>query len=202
MAANLFEEIQRQLTPKTVSQLGEKTGGNPSQMSQILSAALPLLLGALANNAARPGGAAALSQAIERDGHGKQDADQVLEQQLAAPSRESDKMVDHMLGSRRQPIEQALAAKTGMSPGTISQILQTLGPLVLSAVGKQKQEQKMDPGALAGYLNQQKQSAKNQSGDLGGFLFDMLDANDDGSVVDDVMRMAGQFFGNKPQRPS
>ena len=49
---------------------------------------------------------------------------------------------------------------------------------------------------LAGYLGQQKSAAKNQSGDMSSYLFDLVDANDDGSVVDDVMRMAKGFMAS------
>jgi hypothetical protein len=136
-----------------------------------------------------------LSKAIDRDGHGSEDLEDTLARQLSGAARPTDnRMVDHMLGQRRGSIEQALAAKTGASPDSISQILQTLGPLVLGALGKQKQGQGLNPGDLAGYLGQQKTAAKNQSGDLGATLFDLLDANDDGSVIDDVLRMAGQFM--------
>ena len=197
MAANLFDELLGKLTPAAVSQIGNKAGTSQSQTQQAISAALPMLLAALANNANKPGGAEALSQAIDRDGHGSDDLETTLERQLtggAAPT--NDRIVDHMLGQRRGSIEQALAAKTGAPQDSITQILQTLGPLVLAAVGKQKQGQGWNPADLAGYLGQQKTSAKNKSGDMGSYLFDLLDANDDGSVVDDVMRLAGQFMGS------
>jgi hypothetical protein len=155
-----------------------------------------MLVAALSNNAAKPGGAEALSRAIDKDGHGNDDLETMLERQIAggaAPG--NNRMVDHMLGQRRGSVEQALAAKTGASQDSIAQILQTLGPLVLGAVGKQKQGQGLNPSDLAGYLGQQKSAAKAKTGDTGSMLFDLLDANDDGSIVDDVMRLAGQFMG-------
>jgi hypothetical protein len=196
MSANLLDQILGKLSPQAVSQIGQKAGTSPAQTSDAISAALPMLLAALSNNANKPGGAEALSKAIDRDGHGKDDLESMLERQLTggqAPG--SNRMVDHMLGQRRAPVEQALAAKTGASQDSIAQILQTLGPLVLGAVGKEKQGKGLNPTDLAGYLGQQKTAAKAQSGDMGGMLFDMLDANDDGSIVDDVMRLAGQFMG-------
>jgi len=197
MSANLFDELLGKLSPSAVSQIGNQAGTSPAQTSNAISAALPLLLGAIANNAARPGGAEALSQAIDRDGHGNEDVETTLERQLTGGSAPgSDRMVDHMLGQRRGSIEQALAAKTGASQDNITQILQTLGPLVLGAIGKQKQGQGFNPADLAGYLGQQKSAAKYKSGDMGSYLFDLLDANDDGSVVDDVMRLANQFMGS------
>jgi hypothetical protein len=196
MSANLLDQILGKLSPQAVSQIGNKAGTSPAQTSDAISAALPLLLAALSNNASKPGGAEALSKAIDRDGHGNDDLESMLERQLtggAAPG--SNRMVDHMLGQRRGQVEQALAAKTGASQDSIAQILQTLGPLVLGAVGKEKQGKGFKPEDLAGYLGQQKSAAKVQSGDMGSMLFDILDANDDGSIVDDVMRLAGQFMG-------
>ena len=197
MSANLFDEILGKLSPQAVSQISSKAGTSQSQTSDAISAALPMLLAALANNSAKPGGAEALSQAIDRDGHGREDLETTLERQLTGGPKQTDsRMVDHMLGQRRGSIEQALAAKTGASQDSIAQILQTLGPVVLGAIGKQKQGQGFNPADLAGYLGQQKSAAKNKSGDMSSYLFDLLDANDDGSVVDDVMRLAGQFMGS------
>jgi hypothetical protein len=196
MSANLLEEVLGKLSPQAVSQIGAKAGTSPGQTSSAISAALPMLLGALANNSNKPGGAEALSRAIDEGGHGREDWESMIERQLTAGSEPTNRrMVDHMLGERRGSIEQALASKTGASQGGIAQILQTLGPLVMGAVGKEKQAQGLKSGDLAGFLTQQKAVAKSQSGDLGSSLFDMLDANDDGSIVDDVMRMAGQFVG-------
>jgi hypothetical protein len=196
MSANLLDQILGQLSPQAVSKIGQKAGTSPAQTSDAISAAIPMLVAALSNNAAKPGGAEALSRAIDKDGHGSEDWESMLERQIVggvAPA--NSRMVDHMLGQRRGQVEQALAAKTGTSQDSIAQILQTLGPLVLGAIGKEKQGQGLNPSDLAGYLGQQKSAAKAKSGDMGSMLFDLLDANDDGSIVDDVMRLAGQFIG-------
>ncbi len=196
MSANLLDQILGQLSPQAVSKIGQKAGTNPVQTSDAISAAIPMLVAALSNNATKPGGAEALSKAIDKDGHGSEDWESMLERQLTggqAPG--NNRMVDHMLGQRRGSIEQALASKTGTSQDSIAQILQTLGPLVLGAIGKEKQGKGLNPSDLAGYLGQQKSAAKAKSGDVGSMLFDLLDANDDGSIVDDVMRLAGQYMG-------
>lgn len=200
MSANLLDEILGKLSPDAVSQISNKAGISPSQTSQVISAALPMLVAALANNANKPGGAEALGQAIDRDGHGEEDFEATLGRQLTGGSPANDRMVDHMLGQRRGSIEQALAAKTGAGQDSIAQILKTLGPLVLGAIGKQKQGQGLNPADLAGYLGQQKQSAKQQAASTGNVLLDMLDANDDGSVVDDVMRMAQSYLGTAAKK--
>jgi hypothetical protein len=201
MSADLLDEIRAQLPPDTVARLSERTGSSPEQTSAAISAALPMLLGALANSSARPGGAESISRAIERDGHGTEDLAATLERELqVGPAPANQRMVNHMLGQRRAPVEQALAAKTGMPAGGVAQILEVLGPLVMGAVGQQQRGKGLNPADLTDYLGQQKSSAKSKSGDLGSMLFDMLDANDDGSIVDDVMRLAGQFMGSGPKK--
>jgi hypothetical protein len=196
MSTDLLDEIQAQLPPDTAARLSQRTGSSPEQASAAISAALPMLLGALANNSARPGGAESISQAIERDGHGTEDLAAMLERELqVGPAPANQRMVNHMLGQRRAPVEQALAAKTGMPTSGVAQILEVLGPLVMGAVGKQQRGKGLNPADLTDFLGQQKSSAKSKSGDLGSMLFDLLDANDDGSIMDDVMRLAGQFMG-------
>lgn len=207
MSSSVLDQILAKLSPSTVTELSQKTGTPPGQINQAIQAALPMLLAALANNASRPAGAQALSQALDRDGHGDEDLETMFQRQITgAAAPQNTRMVDHMLGQRRGSIEQALAAKTGVEQPRIGQILEMLGPLVLGAVGKQKQSQGLDSGGLSDFLGKQKTAARQQSGDLTGSLFDLLDANDDGSVVDDVMRLAGQLLGNQkkpgpPQAP-
>ena len=198
MSPNLFDELLSKLTPAKVSQIGSQAGASPQQASETVAAAVPMLVGALANNAARPGGAEALSQAIDQGGHGNEDLETMLERLITgAASTTGNKMLNHILGERRAPIEQTLAAKTGASPESVDQILKTLGPLVMGAVGKAKQSQSLAPADLARFLGQQKAAGKGKSGDLGSQLFDLLDANDDGNVADDLMRLARQVVGKR-----
>lgn len=68
--STLYEQIQQQLKPETISQIADQIGASPAQTQAAVSAAVPMLLGGLARNSATPQGAAGLLGALERDHDG------------------------------------------------------------------------------------------------------------------------------------
>jgi hypothetical protein len=66
-------------------------------------------------------------------------------------------------------------------------------PLVLGQLGAQKKEQGLDASGLLSMLQGEKESASKNSM-LMGLATQFLDKDNDGSVVDDLMGMAGKFF--------
>ena len=78
-------------------------------------------------------------------------------------------------------------------------MLQMLAPIVLGALGQQKKENNLDAGglnALTSMLSGTLGGNEKASGIMG-LVTNMLDANKDGNVVDDIMGMVGNFFGGK-----
>jgi hypothetical protein len=69
-----------------------------------------------------------------------------------------------------------------------------LAPVVLGALGRAKRQGAMGAGDLASMLGQERERVAAAPGGLGG-LMGLLDADHDGSVVDDVARLAGKLFG-------
>src|SRR4051794_24444622 len=62
---SLVDILGSQLGTEGVEMLGQKLGLDPAATQQAVAAAIPMLTGALAHNAAQPGGAAALNQALD-----------------------------------------------------------------------------------------------------------------------------------------
>ena len=60
MNAPLTSDLLRELQGPQMAQIGQQLGLSPSQASGAISAALPLLLGAMGRNARQPGGAQSL----------------------------------------------------------------------------------------------------------------------------------------------
>ena len=67
MNAPLTTDLLRALQGPQMEQIGQQLGLSPQQAGGAVSAALPLLLGALGRNAQQPGGAQSLYSALERD---------------------------------------------------------------------------------------------------------------------------------------
>jgi len=77
---------------------------------------------------------------------------------------------------------------------TAGGLLETLGQIVMVAVGKQQQENRLNPSDLSNSLHNQQQEAQANAPDAISMLGSMLDQNKDGSTMDDLQRMAANFF--------
>jgi hypothetical protein len=74
---NLTDELYSQLQGAPLQRISQQLGVEPQQADNAVSAALPLLLGALGRNASQPDGAQSLFGALNRD-HGGMDLGSVL----------------------------------------------------------------------------------------------------------------------------
>ena len=64
---SVLDLVMEQLDPSTLQRMAGQLGATPQQTQTAISAALPVLLGAMQRNAAQPEGAAALHRAVTRD---------------------------------------------------------------------------------------------------------------------------------------
>ena len=189
----LTEMITRQLAGNAISMISSKIGADTGTTSKAVAIALPLLIAALARNSSTPTGAEALNQAVARDHDGT-----ILDNLNAflgnSESANGAGIIGHVLGDQRSSAENGLAQSTGLDPGAAGLLLETVAPLVMGALAKTQQAQGLDANGLSNYLGNQQQQAVASSPDVMGILGNLLDSNKDGSVMDDVGRLAGKFF--------
>ena len=86
-----------------------------------------------------------------------------------------------------QPLRAAAMTTASTRPEMVA-------PVVMGAIGRQQQENGLDPQGLSQYLGEQQQQVQAADPGLMGTLNSMLDSNRDGSVADDLSRIAGNFF--------
>ena len=189
----LTEMLTQQLSAGAISQLSSKIGADEGTTGKAVGMAVPLLISALARNSSTPEGAEALSQAVARD-HDGSILDDVKGFFGAGGSANGAGILSHVLGDQRTTAEQGLAQSSGLDPGAAGQLLETVAPLVMGALGKTQQQQGLDASGLSAFLGDQHQQAQASAPGLMGMLSGFLDSNKDGSVVDDVTRLAGKFF--------
>ncbi|HYV07081.1 MAG TPA: DUF937 domain-containing protein [Blastocatellia bacterium] len=191
---NLLTQIlMQQLAGGAISQISNKIGADESTTAKAIALAVPLLTAALARNSSTPTGAAALNQAIAKD-HDGSILDNLMGYLSNSESGNGAGILGHVLGGQRSDVENGLAQSTGLDPGSAGQLLEMVAPLVMGALGKTYQEQGLDAASLPGFLGDQQQQAQAAAPDMMGMLGNLLDSNKDGSVMDDVTRLAGRFF--------
>lgn len=76
-------------------------------------------------------------------------------------------------------------------------MLQMLAPLLMGTLGKQKREQNLDANGLDSFTSTLASNflgGNTNTSNMMNLVTNMLDTNNDGSIVDDVLKMAGKFF--------
>ncbi len=192
----LTQQLLQQLTGGAASQIGQKLGADEQTTNSAMAAAIPLLVSALAKNASEPSGAEALYQAVAKDHDGS--ILNNMEGFLSNPEAANGAgILNHVLGSQQPAVTKGLTKNTGLSSEQISLLLQIAAPLVMGMLGKQQKQEGLDANDLSGLLGSEKQQAEEANPDLMSTLNTLLDLNQDGSALDDILGLAGKLFGGK-----
>jgi hypothetical protein len=192
----LLDQLTQSLGPSALQAISQKLGTDPSTASTAVSAALPALIGALARNASTPSGASALDTALAT-GH---DGSVLTDVQGAVNNFESGPgagILSHVLGNSQSAMASTLGQVAGLDAPKAGALLTMLAPIVMGALGQAKRSNGLDAGSLASMLGQEHQTLSASAPSGLGSLLQMLDANHDGSVADDVMGMASKFLGRQ-----
>lgn len=195
--ASMADSLVQQLTSSgALAQVSNQLGVDEATSSKAISTAVPLLMTALARNASQPDGASSLLNAITNDHDGSSVDD--IAGYLANPNTEDgDGILRHTLGDQRNAVETNLSASTGLDPATLGKLLSMAAPLILSMLAKQQKQGAMDSDGLSDMLKQEQKANAGANPDLMGMLTGALDMNDDGSVLDDLGKLAGGLFKRK-----
>ena len=159
-----------QLGSGGLSAIAGQLGIGQDKAQGAVQTGLSVLTGALARNAAKPSGAASLDQALAKD-HDGSIFDKVGDFLGNAAAGPGAAILGHVLGKKQDSVTAAVGQQTGLSPQQSSNLLVTLAPLVMGALGKMKAQQGLDASGVAGALaTESQQIEQSASGGLGGLL--------------------------------
>jgi len=206
MNTPLTNDLLGQLQGQPLADISSQLGLSPSQTEGAVSAALPLLMGALGRNASQPQGAEALFGALQRD-HSGLDIGSVLGSVLGGGGQ-GGSILGHVLGGRQDTAAQGLGAATGLGQNQASSLLQMLAPLVMAYLAKRMFAGNgggtglaASPQQLGDVLGQERQSIAQQGGIGGSLMGAVLDRDGDGDTdLSDLIGLAGSFLGGGPRR--
>ena len=188
---DIFKLLNEQMNDRqTLDKLGGSVGAAPDQVQQLAQIGLPALLQALGRNAATSEGAASLASALDQ--HQDDDVDD-LDGFLNNVDREDGaKMLQHIFGGNNVRVENKLAQKTGMEMNQVSGLMAQLAPLLLGALAQQKKQQNVDQSGITDMLGGLLQQSAGSKNNFMNMAMDLLDADNDGSIMDDL---GGMFKG-------
>lgn len=171
---NLLEMVLGQQNSGAIGQIAKSLNLDSGDAVKALGSILPALQGGMKNNVAQ-GGLESLLGAL-----GKNKSQQYIDQPELLGQQQSidngNSILGHILGSKdvsRQVAQQA-SQQTGIDSSILKKMLPMAASVLMGSLGKQNQQQPM---------------AKNPS-----MLESLLDSDGDGSMVDDLMGMAGKLF--------
>lgn len=200
--ASILDLLQSDLGQTLINGAAQKTGQPADKTANVLSQAMPLILGAMQRNASTPEGASALNNALGDQRHSGGVLDMLgglfgdgagspeqLEQDGAG-------ILGHVLGAKQPQVETALSQSSGMDMGAVSEILKMAAPILMGVLGKEKQAGNVDQNGIGNLLSSVLGQSSNSNGEQS-FIEQILDADGDGSIIDDV---AGMVMGGDKKK--
>jgi hypothetical protein len=190
--AGILDLLNGPMGQTLIQGASKQFGLGESSTQKAMSAAMPLILGAMKNNASTPDGASGLLGALMGGKHDGGIMDQ-LGDILGGDSVNEDVLQDgegilgHVFGGKQEHVAAAVSKSSGIDLGSAMNILKIAGPFLMGAIGKQARTQNVSDqngigdllGGLLGEGHQEQQSLVNR----------LLDADGDGSIIDDVAGM-------------
>ena len=192
--SQILDLLNSDLGKTIISGVAGSTGTEQNKTSSVLTMALPVLMKAMERNSQSKEGAEGLMGALngKHDGSILDNLGDLFKGGVDDEVKtDGSKILGHILGSKQQGVEQVIGQKAGIDSSSVGNILKVAAPILMGILGKQSREKQVssqnDLGGLLGGLLGGSSNQKEQS-----FLEQILDADGDGSVIDDV---AGMVLG-------
>ena len=189
---DLLQFINQQLNDqKTLEMLGKSVKAKPSQVEQLAKLGIPTIMQALNQNAKSPTKADSLAKALDQ--HQNDNVDDIESFLKNLDGEYDKKIIKHILSEKNDKVQTTLAKQTGLKANQVTGILSQLAPLLMGALAQEKKQQQVDVSGLAG-LMQGLTSKTSSNNSLMDMVTNMLDADNDGSIVDDVGNILKGFM--------
>ena len=183
-----------------ISGAGKQLGMGENKAGSAIQAALPLILGAMKNSASTTSGADSLLSALGNNKHSGGILDN-LGSILGGGGIDDDVMQDgagilgHVFNGKEENVANAVSKSSGIDLGQAMGILKVAAPLLMGFLGKEKRAQNVsDQNGLGNLLGGMLGGGEKESQSL---VNRLLDADGDGSIIDDVAGMLMSSGGKK-----
>ena len=191
-----LEALLGLLQGQDLGQLAEQVGGNEGQVKNGVMAALPAMLTALSKNTGTEKGAQELNNVLEKKHDGS-----ILDNlsgYLSNPDlKDGAGILNHLFGNQTSNVANAVSQSSGLDTNGSMKMLQMLAPILMGMLGQQKKQNNLDAKGLGNLTSMLASNFGSEAGASGIMeaVTNLLDANKDGNVMDDIMGMVGKLFG-------
>ena len=191
-----LEALLGLLQGQDIENLASQVGGNEGEVKNGVMAALPAMLAALGKNAGTEKGAEELNNALEKKHDGS-----ILDNlsgYLSNPDlKDGAGILNHLFGNQTSNVANAVSQSSGLDTNGSMKMLQMLAPILMGILGQQKKQNNLDAKGLGNLTSMLASNFGSEAGASGIMeaVTNLLDANKDGNVMDDILGMVGKFFG-------
>ncbi|MDD4227371.1 MAG: DUF937 domain-containing protein [Mariniphaga sp.] len=194
---NLLNSILSRIDDNSLQAIGQQANASPTQAKSALASAIPILMNALAKNSSTPDGAQSLQNALARDHDGS------LLDNLGSLLQNPDSangagILKHVLGNKRQNVEKYISQDSGLSGGSAGKILEMAAPILMGYLGKKNATGSNN--VIGNLLNSYVKAEKKQAPQAQSIINQLLDRDNDGSIMDDIAEMGMSFLGKMKKR--
>lgn len=189
--SGILDLLQGPMGQQIINGVAQQSGESTEKTSNLLSMAMPTLLGAMQRNAATSEGAQGLLGALNNHQGGILNNLSGLFEGGVDESVKQDGqgILGHLLGQKQDTVVNALSQESGVSSGSVGNILKIAAPLLMGMIGKQTQSAGVsDANGLTSLLGGL--MGGGSSSGTSSLLTSILDADGDGSIIDDVASLA------------
>ncbi len=188
--------LKQAVSGDNLAQLAEKTGISEDKLPNAIEASLPAIMEGLNQNSNTKSGAEALDKALDK--HDGSILDSLANGDLSGIDLgDGAKILGHIFGDAEGDVEDELGKEAGISSGQSADLMSALAPLVLGALGKEKQDGGLGAMAMSAlttqlvssFLGDDSNSSSKDSGLMGlitGVLGSAAKDADD-SILDDIL---------------
>lgn len=162
MSVNLISIIMQSLSPDTIRKIAFALGTDHTSAQQAIGAAVPGLLGSLANAAASPEGALKVNSAVrEADANSVSNFIHRISESPQNMMEAGSSLMSNLLGrNAAHTLGSIVAQCSGLGLGSATRLLGFIAPLVLGVLRKEQISSGLDAKGLAKLLESQRGNIK------------------------------------------
>ena len=184
---NLVETLLSGAGSSALNELAKNFNLDSNQVSAVVKQLAPALGRGITKNTQNASGLEGLLDALNKGNHERY-LDDPAQLNTEAAVQDGNGILGHLFGTKEvsREVARRASSQTGVSDALIKKMLPMVAGMVMGSLRKQQQTQPNFAETLG--------QAKAQPSQAGGLLNSFLDADGDGSMVDDLIGMAGKFL--------